>query len=441
MALLDAHCEEVIFTCGDAIFPNDEEGDGAKLADIFYNREALSCRDHVEKDFFNYGGLRSRTEFEHVCALCGKGPEESALVEKEQLLAHQTEGKFVLPLCSSCFEAGEMPMKAKRSDKVTEELERKEQKAKAKGAKSKVQKAEEPQAKVDKAKRGTVKKVPTAKQPSQQPHCSMDTFFSRMDKPAPSSSTDAGASQTGNTELKEQSAAAHAAALGGKSKRIGGDLRIEPFEKRCKTGGEALKELRLERQETSGFTFNCLAFSVLIGTKQIGASLAEQYAAQQLSIVERRLTHEAIMSRLPPATAETTVGPNDVWWVGQSRASLTRIFHDNAFMNEAHVHGFANRLDLTVVTIDERMPALVLSEFAPGYEKSRQLSIPEALELRNRSKQPVWVLLSSNHFSALLPIPRSKKKILVSDSDSYSSCSSPPVSDDENVVITSLISG
>ena len=52
---LDAYCEEAIFTCGDALFPetaegSDAKGSDAKLAAIFYNREALSCRNRMEKE-------------------------------------------------------------------------------------------------------------------------------------------------------------------------------------------------------------------------------------------------------------------------------------------------------------------------------------------------------------------------------------------------------
>ena len=72
-------------------------------------------------------------------------------------------------------------------------------------------------------------------------------------------------------------------------------------------------------------------------------------------------------------------------------------------MNEAHVHGFANRLVQTVVIIDVRSPALVLSKYMPGYEVQRQLLMREAVALRNNSKQPIWLLLEPNHFSALLP--------------------------------------
>ena len=72
-------------------------------------------------------------------------------------------------------------------------------------------------------------------------------------------------------------------------------------------------------------------------------------------------------------------------------------------MNEAHVHGFANRLKRTIVTVDARTHQLVLSKYAPGYSPQLQLSMREAVALRTSSEQPVWVLLEPNHFSALLP--------------------------------------
>ena len=74
-------------------------------------------------------------------------------------------------------------------------------------------------------------------------------------------------------------------------------------------------------------------------------------------------------------------------------------------MNEAHVHGFANRLKRTIVIIDARELALVLSAYAPGFAAVRQLSMREAVALRTSSEQqqPIWVLLEPSHFSAVLP--------------------------------------
>ena len=73
-------------------------------------------------------------------------------------------------------------------------------------------------------------------------------------------------------------------------------LRLSPRDTRLKTGLEALAELELEQQITSGYHFNCLAFSVMVGCEQIGSAHDAQRAARQQSKEERRLTHEAIMT-------------------------------------------------------------------------------------------------------------------------------------------------
>ena len=140
----------------------------------------------------------------------------------------------------------------------------------------------------------------------------------------------------------------------------------------------------------------------MIGSEQIRSAVEAQRAVCEQSVEERRLTHEEVMSRLPPEAA-TALGPNGGWWAGQSRATLTAIFEGSEFMNEAHVHGFANRLQRTIVTVDVRTHQLVLSKYAPGYAPQRQISMREAVELRTSSEQPIWVLLEPNHFSALLP--------------------------------------
>ena len=140
----------------------------------------------------------------------------------------------------------------------------------------------------------------------------------------------------------------------------------------------------------------------MIGSEQIGSAVEAQRAVCEQSVEERRLTHEEVMSRLPPEAA-TALGPNGVWWAGQSGATLTAIFEGFEFMNEVHVHGFANRLQRTILTVDVRTHQLVLSKYAPGYAPQRQISMREAVELRTSSEQPIWVLLEPNHFSALLP--------------------------------------
>jgi hypothetical protein len=68
------------------------------------------------------------------------------------------------------------------------------------------------------------------------------------------------------------------------------------------------------------------------------------------------------------------------------------------FMGEAHVHGFCNRLKRSIVVVDVREPAVVLSKYQPGSDMQRQLSMLEALQLRN---QPTTAsspfMMRSNH--------------------------------------------
>ena len=72
-----------------------------------------------------------------------------------------------------------------------------------------------------------------------------------------------------------------------------------------------------------------------------------------------------------------------MWWCGQTEAKLEqKIYQLKGFMNEAHVHGFANRLNQTIITIDERESHLVLLEYVPGYEVQHQLSMREAKKRR-----------------------------------------------------------
>ena len=180
-------------------------------------------------------------------------------------------------------------------------------------------------------------------------------------------------------------------------------LRLSPLAKRRKSGQQATTELRLKDVWTSGFHFNCMAFSIMMATKQIGASKAAQQETRQQSDEERRLTHEAILQQLPPEAAEHE-GENGVWWCGQTVAKLTTIFEEQGFMSEAHVHGFANRLQRTIIVIDAREDALVITEYIPGYAVARQISMREARERReSEQQQPLWLLMSPSHWSALLP--------------------------------------
>ena len=134
---LDSYLESVDYTCGDPLFPEDVEDGDKKLTTIFYISEATTCRSLMEKNYFNYGGLGGREEFEHVCARCGKWQEESPLINLKALTAIELKGKTPLPLCTECETSAKERLgedwhneliTVKRSDKVTEELGRKEKK-------------------------------------------------------------------------------------------------------------------------------------------------------------------------------------------------------------------------------------------------------------------------------------------------------------------------
>ena len=49
----------------------------------------------VERDFFNAGGIKGRTEFEYICSICGAPPEDSPLVADAVL--GMRDGKKLLP--------------------------------------------------------------------------------------------------------------------------------------------------------------------------------------------------------------------------------------------------------------------------------------------------------------------------------------------------------
>ena len=137
LGTLDAYTELAIFTCGSPLFSNDVDEDLKPLAEKFYNRERLSCRDDMELQYFNYGGLRGRSEFDHVCARCGQSDAESDLLVLPAdfvKLGVNLQGKTPLPLCLDCKGKKLQPVLVLRSNKVMEDLERRANKATAKWA-------------------------------------------------------------------------------------------------------------------------------------------------------------------------------------------------------------------------------------------------------------------------------------------------------------------
>ena len=105
--------------CGDPLFEDDlQDPDLRQLKETFFIREAQSCHDPVEADFFNTGGTavrhcasilacvpsasrlplpaahlhyllhQGRAEFEYICSECGADPEQSPLVSDAVLGLH-----------------------------------------------------------------------------------------------------------------------------------------------------------------------------------------------------------------------------------------------------------------------------------------------------------------------------------------------------------------
>ena len=278
---LDGYLESINYTCGDALFPKLVEGGDEKLAQMFYNAEAITCLDKMELNYFNYGGLRGREEFEHVCARCGNAPEESQLIDKAKLAAAVTQGKVALPLCTDCFDAKVGPVLVGRSDKVTEDLGRKERKEEVKREALVQREAKEvagKKPKGGKAKEVAPKKaagVQKQKPPSPKKGGSIKSFFSRggsagggTDGGAKPTSGEVGSSSAAGMATKKaadedsDASDADATKLAPSNKRKQ-PLRLSPMAKRRKTGEQAVQELRLTKAWPSGFHFNCLAFSIM----------------------------------------------------------------------------------------------------------------------------------------------------------------------------------
>jgi len=80
-------------------------------------------------------------------------------------------------------------------------------------------------------------------------------------------------------------------------------------------------------------------------------------------------------------------------------------------MSEAHVHGFANRLQRTIIVIDAREEALVITEYIPGYAVAQQISMREARKRReSKQQQPLWLLMSPSHWLECAPAGRRRER-------------------------------
>jgi len=101
LAQMDAYACTISYMCGDPLFEEQLEDEAlAELKATFFVKEAQSCRDPVERDFFNTGGVAGRVDFEYICSICGADPDDSPLVADAVLGTRN--GLKLLPICEDC---------------------------------------------------------------------------------------------------------------------------------------------------------------------------------------------------------------------------------------------------------------------------------------------------------------------------------------------------
>ena len=113
---MKAYAETISYQCGDPLFEEgiEDSPDNAgllKLKETFFVREALTCKDQVEHEFFNTGGVPGRAQFEYICSICGADPDESPLVS-DAVLGIAPDGRKLLPICEGCHGGGKLKPRA-----------------------------------------------------------------------------------------------------------------------------------------------------------------------------------------------------------------------------------------------------------------------------------------------------------------------------------------
>jgi hypothetical protein len=112
---MDTYTEDIAILCGDPLFEDELEDEMLlKLKETFFVKEARSCTDWVERDFFNTGGVKGRIEFEYICSICGAPPEDSPLVADAVLGLR--DGRKLLPCCEDCHAAKKKPLAYGKAD-------------------------------------------------------------------------------------------------------------------------------------------------------------------------------------------------------------------------------------------------------------------------------------------------------------------------------------
>ena len=125
---MDTYAEDISFACGDPLFEDELEDEMLlKLKETFFVKEARSCTDWVERDFFNTGAVKGRTEFEFICSICGTPPEDSPLVADAVLGLR--DGKKLLPCCEDCHAAKKKPLAYGKADQPVAQAAKRKRKA------------------------------------------------------------------------------------------------------------------------------------------------------------------------------------------------------------------------------------------------------------------------------------------------------------------------
>lgn len=81
--------------------------------------------------------------------------------------------------------------------------------------------------------------------------------------------------------------------------------------------------------------------------------------------------------------------------------SLQKILEQRLFMAEPHIHAMANSYQRNIVVIDARETLLSIFLYKPGYANQKHIRMCAAIKIRQGADQPIWLLMTLGHFSAL----------------------------------------
>jgi hypothetical protein len=100
---LERRIETTIFQCGDLLFPDRNEEYGM----VFLQRANLSCRNTMEREYYNVKDRRFKTK--EICFHCGL--EDGVFTHSDLQTLGITGGVKNFPICEVCVEEGKKPIK------------------------------------------------------------------------------------------------------------------------------------------------------------------------------------------------------------------------------------------------------------------------------------------------------------------------------------------